>query len=282
MNIVQKTSTVHTGYLKNRPIKYIVLHYTAGTKSTKGVARNVASMFANPNNRAASADFIVDDGEIVQYNGDIRNRYTYAVGGAKYSVRYTSLSGVLYGQCKNSNSISIEMCSTKVNTKSLNAADTDWSLTASVVDNAVELTKYLMKKYNVPADRVIMHHHVNGKACPQPWCLNEKRLQGWYQFKARLTGAATPTQEVEDMTKAETTQLINEALAKNNKELLAKIETLINKSKSKTYNDEKEIPDWYKDAYNAVKDVAKGKGDGLAISEDMLRILTYLHRMGKL
>lgn len=278
MDIVQKTSTVHTGYLKNRSIKYIVLHYTAGTTSRKGVARNVASMFANPNNRAASADFIIDDGEIVQYNGDIANRYTYAVGGAKYSVRYTSLSGVLYGSCKNNNSISIEMCSTKTNTKSLNASDTDWSLSASVVDKAVELTKYLMKKYNVPSERVIMHHHVNGKACPQPWCFNEKRLAGWYQFKNRIQG----TEVKEDMTKAETEKMISDALTKNNKALADQIIESVKALFPKTYNTDKEIPAWYREAFEKAKPAINGTGDGLGLKESELKILTILYRLDKL
>ena len=219
MNIIQKNSTVHTGYLKGRSIKYIVLHYTAGTSSKKGVARNNAAMFANPNSRDASADFIIDDGEIVQYNGDIANRYTYAVGGAKYSVNYTPLAGTLYGKCKNNNSISIEMCSTKVNRKSLEALDTDWSLSAAVVDKAVELTKYLMQRYNIPADRVIMHHHVTGKLCPQPWCLNTKRLAGWEAFKARLTGKEDPDMTekevktiIENLTDQEALALVRKAL----------------------------------------------------------------------
>lgn len=108
MEIIKKTSTVHTGYQANRPIKYIVLHYTAGTSSKKGVARNVAAMFGNPANRPASADFIVDDAEIVQYNGDIRNRYCYSVGDKKYAVKYNSQSASLYGICRNYNSIHTE------------------------------------------------------------------------------------------------------------------------------------------------------------------------------
>lgn len=210
MNIVQQTSTVHTGYLKGRPIRYIVLHYTAGTSSRRGVARNTAAMFGNPNNRAASADYIIDDGEIVQYNGDIANRYTYAVGGAKYNVNYTPLAGTLHGKCRNNNSISIEMCSTKANRKSLAASDTDWALSAAVVDQAVELTRYLMDKYHIPADRVIMHHHVTGKLCPQPWCLNTKRLAGWEQFRARLVAGETE----DDMTEAEVRKIVAEAVEK--------------------------------------------------------------------
>lgn len=279
MDIVKQTSTVHTGYLKNRQIKYIVLHYTAGTSSKKGTARSVASMFANPNNRAASADFIIDDAEIVQYNPDISNRYTYAVGGTKYTVKYTSLSGKFYGLCKNNNSISIEMCSSKINKKSLDALDIDWSINATVVDKAVELTKYLMQKYKVSADNVIMHHHVTGKLCPQPWCLNEKRLQGWYQFKSRLDGAVPEVKENDDMTKNETTKLINEMLDKRFANLSSQIDQAIKAAKPKVYNAEDEIPDWYKDAFEKIKPVLQGTGNGYNLSEDVLRILTFLDRM---
>lgn len=263
MDIIKKTSTTHTGYLKNRSIQYIVLHYTAGTSSAKGVARNIAAMFANPNNRPASADFIVDDGEIVQYNPNIKDRYTYAVGGKPYSVRYTPLACTFYGKCKNHNSISIEMCSTKANKKSLQATDTDWSLSASVVDRAVELTKYLMKTYNIPADRVIMHHHVTGKPCPQPWCVNPRRLDGWNKFKERLTDKK---KEVEDMTKQETEKLIAE---------------MIDKAKPVTYHNEKEIPEWYQTAYNKVKGGIKGRSeDDLDLPEMMIRIFTVMDRLG--
>lgn len=275
MEIVKQTSTTHTGYLKNRNIKYIVLHYTAGTSSRKGVARNIASMFANPKNRPASADFIVDDYEIVQYNPNIEDRYTYAVGGANYSVKYTPLAGTFYGKCKNNNSISIEMCSTKQNSKSLDASDTDWSLSAAVVDKAVELTKFLMRKYKIPSDRVIMHHHVTGKLCPQPWCLNTKRLAGWEQFKKRIEG----TEVEEDMTEAETKKLISDALAANNKVLGDQITEAINAAKPRVYSEESEIPAWYLDAYERIKPVLEGTGAGLGLSEDLLRTLTLLRRL---
>lgn len=53
----------------------------------------------------------------------------------------TSEGGKYYGKCKNNNSISIEMCSTKKNTKSLSATDDDWSITTKTVNNALELVK---------------------------------------------------------------------------------------------------------------------------------------------
>ena len=186
MNIIKAFGTTNTNYYSNGlKRKYIVLHYTAGTKSVKGSARNVASMFKS-GSVGGSADFIVDDVEIVQYNSDIAHRACWSVGGKKYSYMTTSEGGRYYGICTNSNSINIEMCSNKVNTKKLGATDTDWYLTEATINNAVELTKYLMKQYNIPVENVIMHHQVTGKICPNPWCVDKSRLSKWNDFKNRL------------------------------------------------------------------------------------------------
>ena len=80
MNIIKAFGTTNTNYYSNGlKRKYIVLHYTAGTKSVKGSARNVASMFKS-GSVGGSADFIVDDVEIVQYNSDIAHRACWSVG----------------------------------------------------------------------------------------------------------------------------------------------------------------------------------------------------------
>ena len=190
MNIIKCTSTHNTTAKPNRKIEWIVLHYTAGTTSKSGKALDVAKMFSRQT-REASADFIVDDGSIVQYNRDIANRYCWAVGGSKYANKTTSEASKYYGKCKNNNSISIEMCSTKKNTKSLLATDDDWSITAKTVNNAVDLVKCLMVQYKIDASHVIMHHHVTGKPCPQPWCKNEAALKAWKSFKKKLTTTAS-------------------------------------------------------------------------------------------
>ena len=192
INIIQKTSTHNTTKINNRNIEWIVLHYTAGTSSTRGAAQNTASYFSTTSNQA-SADFIVDDETIVQYNPDPKNYFCWAVGGSKYSNKTTSLSGQYYGQCKNNNSINIEMCSRKLNTASLTVTDDDWYLTKDTQDNAVKLTKYLMTLYNIPLNHVIMHHQVTGKQCPQPWCKNEAALENWRNF-LNAVNAGTPTQ----------------------------------------------------------------------------------------
>ena len=189
MDIIKRTAITNTTIKSNRKIEFIVLHYTAGTSSKKGSAQAIATYFGRPVAKA-SADFIVDDAEIVQYNGNIENRYCWAVGGSKYRTLSNSLAGRYYNICKNANSISIEMCSNKKNTKSLSANDNDWYLTEKTINNAVELTKYLMEKYNIKADHVITHNMVTGKLCPQPWVKNEDALKGWKNFLSKLAGTS--------------------------------------------------------------------------------------------
>ena len=284
MEIIKKTSTVHTAGYARRPILYLIIHYTAGTNSRVGTAKSVAAMFANPNNRPASADFIVDDEEIVQYNGDILNRYTYAVGGGKYGVLYTKEAAKLYGKARNYNSISIEICSRKTNSKSLLASDTDWYLTDAAVTNAVELAKYLMQKYSIPLDRVIMHHHVNGKLCPQPWSLNDSRLVGWNKFKARLSAGTTTVKEDDDMalTESQVKLIVKEEMAKQKEAIIA--EVLAALPTDQVFNDIDEVPEWAQDAVQRRMElgILNGTGKGLGLSFDLLRQFVLADREAQL
>ena len=84
------------------------------------------------------------------------------------------------------------------------------------------------------------------------------------------------------MTKEETTALINDMLDKRFANLSAQIEQTIKSAMPKVYNKEEEIPSWYRDAFDKIKPVLKGTGTGYNLSEDTLRILTFLDRMGKL
>ena len=195
INIKPCYSTTSLTYAPKRTIKYIALHYTAGTTSKAGTALGTAKWFANggsPSN-PASSDFLVDDRDVVQYNKDIENYYAWCVGGTKYTNPTTSLGASLYGIATNKNTISIEICSNKKNTKSLNANDTDWYFTDAELDNTRELVKYLMKKYNIPIERVIMHHTVTGKLCPAMWTHNETELKGYYDFLKSIDNTVEST-----------------------------------------------------------------------------------------
>lgn len=207
INIQKRTSTTNTTAAAGRKILYIVEHYTAGVTSRAGSAINTADWFANPAAQA-SADFIVDDETIVQFNPDPANRYCWAVGGGHYG----NSGGRLYGVAKNANTISIEICSTNDTGKMTNANDSHYSFTDKVVNKALELTKYLMEKYGIDADHVIRHYDVNGKPCPgiKGWNAESGDESKWKAFKAKLTGQAVQPTPAKGM-QASSLQNLSEA-----------------------------------------------------------------------
>ena len=187
MTITNKFSTVHTTAKAARAIEYIVIHYTAGVTSKAGSAVNTADYFRTTSTEV-SADFIVDDTAVVQYNGDIRNRYTWHCGGSKYNTK----GGSLYGICKNSNSIGIEICCENSTGKMQDANDKSYSFSDAAIANAEWLVKKLMAEYNIPADHVVRHYDVTGKLCPGivGWNLDSGSEAKWQAFKQAISGAA--------------------------------------------------------------------------------------------
>lgn len=187
IDITKKTTTSKTTYVPGRTISFIVIHYTAGVTSKKGSASNVAAYFRD-SNADASADFIVDDSTIVQYNPDIKNRYCWSVGGGRLSTK----GGKYYGKATNRNTINIEICSGNTTGRITSANDRYFYFTGAAVKNAVELTKYLMKQYGIPASNVIRHYDVTGKLCPgvRGWNADSGSEQKWQEFKAALTASS--------------------------------------------------------------------------------------------
>lgn len=187
MTITNKFSTVHTTAKAARAIEYIVIHYTAGTTSKAGSAVNTAEYFRTTSTQV-SADFIVDDSAVVQYNPDIRNRYTWHCGGSKYATK----GGSLYGKCTNGNSIGIEICCCNSTGKMQAANDKSYSFTDAAIANAAELVRKLMVEYGIPAERVIRHYDVTGKLCPGiiGWNFESGSEAKWEAFKRAISGEA--------------------------------------------------------------------------------------------
>lgn len=182
MTINKNTKSVaHNTSPRTGAILYICIHYVGAT----GGAKANVDYYSQPTTTNASADFFVGhDGEVWQYNPDIKSRYCWAVGGAKQS----SCGGSFYGKAKNCNSISIEMCVKTKGSKTANSPD--WYFTDETVDAAVELTSYLMRLYGIPAERVIRHYDVTGKLCPGVvgWNKPSGNERAWEDFKKRLAG----------------------------------------------------------------------------------------------
>ena len=156
INIVQSHLTRKISRLKSpRTPRYLVIHYTAGASSAPGRAQRTRDNWQT-SDRQASADFVVDDATILQANPDIKNYYCWAVGDGKGAYGIT-----------NTNSISIEMCSTiKAGTSAQKANHSGWSITPAVRQNTLKLAAYLMRKYNIGIDRVVRHYDASRKYCP--------------------------------------------------------------------------------------------------------------------
>ena len=143
----------HITKCQNRKIEYLVIHFTAGTKSTKGCAENNRAVFLK---RDASADFVVDDETILQVNPDPKNYYCWAVGDGK------GKNGIT-----NKNAINIEICSSlKPKTTSAVPNHDGWYFTEDSVSNALCLTKIIMENYNIPFKNIVRHFDASGKLCP--------------------------------------------------------------------------------------------------------------------
>lgn len=159
--ITNSSINKHISLSPGRPLKYIAIHYTKGTTSKRGTAMATRNVFLNRN---ASADFVVDDEQIVQINPNIRNYYCWAVGDKKNP--YTG-GGRLYGIATNRNTISIEICSTLRSGTSAAVPNHDgFAFTDSVLDNALRLVRYLMQQYGIPKQNVVRHYDITGKLCP--------------------------------------------------------------------------------------------------------------------
>lgn len=142
-------------------IKFIVIHYTGNYNA--GADAEAHYRYLQRATRYGSAHYYVDDRQIIQTIGD--SRVAWSVGDQQGKGRY--LNG-----CTNNNSISIEMC---VN------ADADQKKTYK---NVLELTKNLMAKFKVPADKVCRHYDVSRKDCPHNFRANNWAM--WWQFKEEI------------------------------------------------------------------------------------------------
>lgn len=146
----------------NRNIKFLAIHYTAGASSAPGKAESMKDSWELK--RRASADFGVDDANMVQFNPDLKNYHCWSVGDAK---KPAGGGAQLFGKAINRNTISIEMCSNLTKGYNHNAVNHDgWYFTEATLDNAVKLAKILMKKFNIPIERVVRHYDISGKICP--------------------------------------------------------------------------------------------------------------------
>lgn len=159
---------------RTQPVRYIVMHYTANNGDT---ARNNCDYYHRVGGLQASAHYFVDEYGAMQsvHEGDT----AWHCGARAY----------WHPECRNANSIGIEMCSRK-------RADGSYYIKPETVANAATLAKDIMQRYGIDIDHVLRHYDVTGKHCPMPWVDDPAQ---WDAFKASLAPGENTDEEDDNM-----------------------------------------------------------------------------------
>lgn len=240
MDINKRQIGYNRSVRSQKPI-YIVIHDT-GNKG-KGANANAHFNYFNGGNRNSSADFFVDDSQILQVN-DYTKYYTWHCGDGhgKYGIT-------------NYNSVGIEIC-----------INSDGNYNRAFA-KAVELTKYLMKQLGIPIERVVRHYDASRKNCPTSMSGNDWKL--WDNFKIRLTESEELTMSQYDELSKEITDIKTDMEAVKNKMIY-------------NYVDDN-MPEWAKVTVTKLmqKGYLKGNDKGeLNLDDNMLRMLVINDRAG--
>ena len=153
-------SANYTSGRGGNPVTHIVVHNTSGKNTAEGAAFANCKYF-NRNSVGASAQFFIDSG------------YTIWQSVAESDTAWHAGNWAM-----NQRSIGIEVCSAGV-------------FTEAEIERLTWLVQHLMKKYNIPASRVIRHYDVTGKKCPAYYVDNTR----WKELHARITSGTASTTE---------------------------------------------------------------------------------------
>lgn len=164
---------------RTQPVRYIVMHYTANNGDT---ARNNCDYYHRVGGLQASAHYFCDEHGAMQ---SVRECDTAWHCGAR---------AYWHPECRNGNSIGIEMCSRK-------RADGSYYIKPETVANAAALAKGIMQRYGIDTEHVLRHYDVTGKRCPMPWVDDPAQ---WTAFLAMLTPEHPNEEEDENMVKYKT------------------------------------------------------------------------------
>lgn len=264
---------------RTQPVRYIVMHYTANNGDT---ARNNCDYYHRVGGLQASAHYFCDEHGAMQ---SVREDDTAWHCGAR---------AYWHPECRNGNSIGIEMCSRK-------RADGSYYIKPETVANAAALAREIMQRYGIDTEHVVRHYDVTGKRCPMPWVDDPAQ---WTAFLAMLTPEHPNEEEDENMVKYKTIDDVPEWYRSEVQELMdagalkgtgngaidlsedvvrgAIIGMRYVEAKNPHYHSIDDMPEYYRK--EAQKLVDRGAlrgvgGDDLNVSEDALRSMIVCQRM---
>lgn len=264
---------------RTQPVRYIVMHYTANNGDT---ARNNCDYYHRVGRLQASAHYFVDEHGAMQ---SVREGDTAWHCGAR---------AYWHPECRNANSIGIEMCSRK-------RADGSYYILPETVANAAALAREIMQRYGIDTEHVLRHYDVTGKRCPMPWVDDPTQ---WTAFLATLTPEHPNEEEEEPMTRynkiddvpdwaQDTVRALVDAgalggVGGGNLDLsMDMIRGLVVGTKyaaacNPRYETIKDMPDWAQEGVQRLveRGALKGDADGnLNVTMDMLRTMIVCQRM---
>lgn len=267
---------------RTQPVRYIVMHYTANNGDT---ARNNCDYYHRVGGLQASAHYFVDEHGAMQ---SVREGDTAWHCGAEAGRRYW------HPECRNANSIGIEMCSRK-------RADGSYYILPETVANAAALAREIMQRYGIDTEHVVRHYDVTGKRCPMPWADDPAQ---WTAFLAMLTpehpneeeeGPMTRYNKIDDVPAwaQDTVRALVDAgalggVGGGNLDLsMDMIRGLVVGTKyaaacNPRYETIKDMPDWAQEGVQRLveRGALKGDADGnLNVTMDMLRTMIVCQRM---
>lgn len=256
---IQSSSANYYTY-SSRVVKFIVIHYTGNKKDT---AKNNATFFHN-GARKSSANYFMDEAEC--YQSVALNNAAWAVGGT---------SVYKHAECRNINSISIEMC-----------CSGNSIVSEKTINNTAYLCAELCKYIGITADTVdifvLRHYDVWDKQCPAQWATENSA--GWTTFKEKVKAILRNEEGLTMEQYNELKELINKQAAeiadlKNiNKQLVNVVQTTM----VYDFNDDN-MPSWARPAVQAAMDCGAIQGDEdgcLGLSYKDLRAIVREYRCG--
>ena len=256
---IQSSSANYYTY-SSRLVKFIVIHYTGNKKDT---AKNNATFFHN-GARKSSANYFMDEAEC--YQSVALNNAAWAVGGT---------SVYKHADCRNKNSISIEMC-----------CSGNSIVSEKTINNTAYLCAELCKYIGITADTVdifvLRHYDVWDKQCPAQWATENSA--GWMTFKEKVKAILRNEEGLTMEQYNELKNLIEKQAAeiadlKNiNKQLVNVVQTTM----IYNYVDDN-MPPWARPAVQAAMDCGAVQGDEngrLGLSYKDLRAIVREYRCG--
>lgn len=256
---IQSSSANYYTY-SSRVVKFIVIHYTGNTKDT---AKANATYFHN-GSRGSSAHLFTDDDSC--YQSVALNNAAWAVGGTKV---------YKHAECRNINSISIEMC-----------CSGNSIVSEKTINNTAYLCAELCKYIGITADTVdtfvLRHYDVWDKQCPSQWATENNA--DWIAFKEKVKAilqneeglTMSQYEELKDLITKQAQDI--SALQAENKEL----KDVVQNTMVYNYND-KNMPKWARKAVQAAMDCGAIQGDEdgcLGLSYKDLRAICREYRCG--